>query len=74
MSAPQTFPRRRFDADGNAIVEWPEQDPAAARRYAIAYNRGILEATYPDGSPSYTPEWRALAQRSLQELLQQEAG
>jgi hypothetical protein len=61
-ATPLSVPRRRFNADGSAIVECPEQDPAAARRYAIDYWRGILEATYPDGSASYTQAARALAQ------------
>ena len=58
------LPRRRFDSNGNVIVEWPEQDSAEARRYAIAYWQGILGATYPGGRPSCTGEARALAAAS----------
>ena len=65
------IPRLQFDDNGNPIRE--EQDPAEARRYAIAYWRNILTTTLPNGSPAYGQSTRARAKHHLQTLLQ-EAG
>ena len=63
------LPRRRFDDNGQSIVEWPAETPAEA----IAYWRGIINATRPDGYPVHRPEVLALAERSLKALLEAKA-
>ena len=61
------MPRYQFDDSRNLIRE--EQDPAEARRYAIAYWRNILTATDRNGSTAFSQSVRTQAEQRLQTLL-----